>query len=391
MNILLVHNYYQYPGGEDLVFESEGRLLEENGHHVRFLKFRNTSIRGKIGKLRAAIFCLYNPKSKALLNDAIKQTWPDVIHIHNIFPLASPSILFLAKRYNIPVVITLHNYRMICPSATLYHDGKLYLKSIKKTFPIDAIIKKVYRNSVFQTAMCVTFYGIHKILGTWHKKVDRYITLTNFAHNLFQSSSLKVPESKFVVKSNFVFDPGESTLERADFFLFIGRLSQEKGIQCLLDLAKMKVCSIKICGTGPMEEVVRSVAVELENLEYLGQLDRSEVLGELKKSKALIFPSVWYEGMPMVIIEALATGTPVICTNLGGQNEMINHGINGLKFEADNYLEFLSCIKLIEGMDDKDYFSLSRNARKTYEEQFSAPANYKALVKIYNSVISKNG
>src|SRR5688572_15009132 len=185
MKILLVHNYYKQAGGEDIIFQSESELLSAHGHFVERLVFDNKTIKTFFDTLISGLRSIYNPVSASALRKRIELFNPDIIHVHNFIPLASPSIFFVARKFNIPIVLTLHNYRLICPSATLFYNGKIYEKSIHATFPFDAVIKGVYRNSPIQTFVLAAMIVLHRMLDTWRTKVDCYIALSHFAKDKF--------------------------------------------------------------------------------------------------------------------------------------------------------------------------------------------------------------
>src|SRR6266850_2523496 len=225
MKILLIHNKYQQePGGESFVFQAEGELLSRHGHFVDRLVFDNGKIKTILDKCLSGLKSIYNPESARKLRKKIETFSPDIIHVHNFVPLASPSIFFVAKKYNVPVIVTLHNYRLICPSVTLFHNQKVYEKSINSVFPIDAIVKGVYRNSRMQTAVVAVMIALHNIIGTWRSKIDFYITLSNFAREKFKMSILSLREGSLIVKPNFVMDCGMGDSVRQDYFLYVGRL-----------------------------------------------------------------------------------------------------------------------------------------------------------------------
>ncbi|HZX74027.1 MAG TPA: glycosyltransferase, partial [Cyclobacteriaceae bacterium] len=317
MKILLIHNQYQQPGGEDSVFKAERELLSKYGHKVEYMIYHNSAIKTLLDKVVFGLKTIYNPDSAKALANKIRDFNPDVIHVHNFLPIVSPSILFTAKKHSIPVVLTLHNYRLICPSATLFYHGKIYEKSIHSQFPFDAIWKGVYRNSKTQTAIVALMTTIHRFLGTWQNKVDRYITLTQFGRNRFENSILALETKKFCVKPNFVEDYGNATNEREDFFLFIGRLSEEKGIRTLLKAASLHNFRLTIIGDGPLKQMVEESTQRNPLIRYLGFQGKAVIKDNLKRCKALIFPSIWYESFGLTIIEAFSTGTPVIASNLG--------------------------------------------------------------------------
>lgn len=386
MRILLIHNKYQQKGGENVVFEAECELLEKNGHTVEKVLFDNLHIKTSWNKFMAGIKSLYNFDSAAVVEDAIKSFKPDLIHVHNLFPLASPSIFYVAEKHAVPVIATLHNYRLICPSATLFHDGKIYEKSIHTVFPLDPIFQGVYRNSVIQTASAVLMTGIHKLLGTWKNKVDRYIVLTDFAKRKFLNSSLGVPAEKMVVKPNFTVDHGSGTYPREDFFLFIGRLTEEKGIKTVLECAKISNANIKIIGDGPLRAEVEHQASIHSNIQYLGFQDKETINNILKRTKALLFASLWYEGFPMTILEAFAAGTPVICSKLGGPGEIVEDHISGLHFVPGNAEDLAHKMLLLA--DNKGLIAtLGKGARNIFQTKYSEESNYQRLLNLYLEVV----
>jgi glycosyltransferase involved in cell wall biosynthesis len=386
MRILLVHNKYQQAGGEDLVFETEGELLVHYNHLVERLIFDNKEIRTLLDKFLIGLKGLYNPDSSRKLEDRIKRFKPDIIHVHNFVPLASPSIFYAAKRNKIPVVVTLHNYRMICPSATLFYDHQIYEKSVHSVFPLNAIYKGVYRNSRIQTAGMVLAMSIHNLIGTWRNKVNKFIVLTEFARNKFTHSALRVSADQFLLKPNFIKDPGNGEANRDNFFLFIGRLSEEKGIDTLLNAAKLHNFKLVIIGDGPLRKKVEEFSAATSNIDYRGFQQKPVILDVLKKCKALLFPSVWYEGFPLTILEAFATGTPVIGSRIGGVAEIVTDNFNGLHFEAGNENDMIRKITQMEqiGLAKK----LSENARNTYLERYTPERNYKTLMEIYDGAIA---
>ncbi|HEX6891393.1 MAG TPA: glycosyltransferase [Chryseolinea sp.] len=386
MRILLLHNKYQYAGGEDKVFESEGELLSQHNHQVERIVFDNSSITTGVDKLLSGIMGVYNFRSANVVSKKMKEFKPDIFHVHNFVPLASPSIFYAAKRNNVPVVLTLHNYRLICPSATLYHNHGIYEKSIKSIFPFDAVIKGVYRNSVLQTAGIAVMTTLHNLIGTWKNKVDKFITLTAFARSKFLDSRVKASAHQFMLKPNFIEDPGNGTEVREDFFLYVGRLSEEKGIRVLLNAFRKTDLKLIIIGDGPLQSEVESVVNERRNILYLGFQPKSAIMDHLKRTKSLIVPSTWYEGFPLTILEALATGTPVIGSRLGGIAEIVTDKINGILFEAGDEN---SLIHALNELNSHDFKVLSTNARTCYLENYTPERNYKMLMDIYQAAMTR--
>jgi glycosyltransferase involved in cell wall biosynthesis len=386
MRILVIHNRYSQYGGEDAVFETETELLIRHGHFVERLIYDNKILKSFFAKCLSILKMFYNPESARLLSRKIESFRPDVIHVHNFFPLASPSIFFVAKRYNVPIIATLHNYRLVCPSAMLYHRHEIYENSLRSVFPLDSIFRGVYRNSVLQTGIIALMTTIHHWLGTWRNRVDRYVVLTKFSKSKFSASALGIPDEKFVIKPNFVMDFGSGKRNREDFFLFVGRLSEEKGIETLLKATRLGNFKLKIIGDGPFKKMVEEYAKENSNIEYLGFQQKPVIIDVMKKAKALIFPSVWYEGLPMTIIESFSTGTPVIASRLGGMQEVVTDEFNGLHFEAGNEIELINKVEQFKIMSE-DAKRLSDNARRTYLEKYSPDKNYLQLNSIYEQTI----
>jgi len=384
MKILLIHNSYKQKGGEDAVFKNEFNLLKSLGFKVDKLLFSNLCIKSAKDQILTGIYSIYNYKSAKLLEDRIKTFKPDIIHIHNWFPLASPSIILTAKKQNIPVVMTLHNFRLICPNALLFRNGKICEKCIDKFFPYPAIFNKCYRNSYLQTLSVSLVTFTHKVFQTW-QKIDKFIALTEFQKNKFLSSSLKIPKEKISVKPNFTKDFGMGFNKRENFFLYVGRLSEEKGIDTLLEAFKNTQFVIKIIGDGNLKHFILKHSQKYKNIIFLGYKNKNEVIQYMKKAKALIFPSKCYEGFPTVLVEALSVGTPVITSNIGSQAEIIKDGYNGLHFKVNNELDLRSkLVKFLSSKNKKFY----ENARKEYLDKYTPEKNIQILTKIYGEVIN---
>jgi glycosyltransferase involved in cell wall biosynthesis len=383
MKVLLIHNKYQQRGGEDAVFENETELLRKHGNIVETIIYNNNDI-AHLSKVELAIKLFYNKDSYSELNAIFKKFEPEIIHVHNFFPLASPSIFFAAKKNKIPIVVTFHNFRLICSNGILFKDNNTCEKCVNSVFPLSGIVNKCYRNSIIQTSLLTSMTAFHKLIKTWNKKIDGYICLTEFSKNKLVNSSLKLDENKAYIKPNFSFEERIEVNKRENFYLFVGRLSEEKGIKTLLELGKKSEIKLKIAGTGEMQEEVLAACKEFTNIEFLGQRNKEELNKLYSKCKALIFPSTWYEGFPMTIVEALSNGTPVICSEIGGLPEIIIHNYNGLLFEPNNTDSLLSSILDFE--ENKiDFYA---NARKSYDDNFSSEKNYHALMSIYNKIIT---
>lgn len=388
MNILLIHNRYKEAGGgEDAVFRAESELLSQYQHKVDHLIFDNNEIKTSVDRFVAGFKLIYNPNSANILKKKIAEFRPDVIHVHNFVPIASPSIFFVARRHGIPVILTLHNYRLICPSTMLYHNKRIYERSIRALLPLDAILKGVYGDSRMQTAAVVVMTALHSFIGTWRNKIDQYIALTEFARNKFAGSALSIPSEKLRVKPNFVFDHGPGPEVRKEFFLFVGRLCEYKGIPTLLEAARRSKCKLVIIGDGPMRQEVVDFARGNPDVTYLGFQEPSVVMNYIKMCKALIFPSKVYEGFPITILQAFSAGTIVVASRLGGMAEIIQSGVNGFHFEVENVDDLISRMREISA--GPEYLrSVAANARLSYCELYTPEKNYTLLMNIYACALS---
>ena len=400
MKILLIHNRYTLHGGEDTVFEAEKALLEKNGHQIETLIFDNKSDAG-LAKLKMIYSIFYNSHSAKLLTDKIKAFQPQIIHVHNFFRMASPAIFYVAHKYNIPVVQTLHNYRLICANALLLRDNKPCELCVTHKFPLAGIKYKCFGNSYLKTAQLTLMTFLHKYLGTWKEKITTYICLTEFAKNKIAHSSLQIPLEKIVVKANFTEDIGYKNVyyldnqddihqKREDFYLFIGRLSKEKGIDILLEAAKKSNFNLEIIGNGDLKELVEKATQTHPNIIYHGFQQKDFITNKLKTCKALIFPSIWYEGMPLTILEAFSAGTPVIASDIDNIRELITDNYNGVHFNYGNATDLAEKVQNFEDNFNNNFQNIAHlytQARLTYEQKYTPEIIYKQLIAIYEQAI----
>lgn len=388
MRILFVHNRYQQAGGEDRALELESSLLIEKGHEVTILFFDNQGLT-ESWLQKAVTFrnAIYNKGSALILRKKILAFKPDIIHFHNVFFAASPSVIKEASVQGIPVVFTLHNYRLICSNALLLRDNKPCEICVQKKLPFDGIRYGCYRKSALASAMVTLSTGIPKLRDSWHRWVDQFIVLSSFAKEKFLHSSLGATEEQLIVKPNFVPDPGMGHETREDYFLFVGRLSTEKGIHLLMEAFKnMPDQKLRVVGEGPEKDTLNSKYGLLNNIEFLGSQNRDEILSLMKKSRALVFPSIWYEGLPYVILEALSTGTPILASNLGAMASLVKDGYNGLLFDPSDGEKLQSAVRSFNEVPA----TLYQNARETYLNHFHPDKHYSAVMKIYEQTIRKH-
>jgi glycosyltransferase involved in cell wall biosynthesis len=382
LTILVGHNYYQQPGGEDQVFAAEAALLESKGHRV----IRYEECNSRIGNRNAAVAALgavWSSKSARSLSDLVRLHKPDVVHFHNTFPLISPAAYYAVQRQGVPVVQTLHNFRLLCPGATLFREGSVCEECIERKSLLPAVRHGCYRGSRPATAAVATMLSVHRGLGTWQRKVDLYIAVSEFARRKFVDGGL--PKSRVVVKPNFVSpDPGVG-VGRGGYALFVGRLSAEKGISVLTSAwSELIDIPLVVAGDGPLAgtEWPRGVS-------WIGRKPREKILELMREARLLIFPSLWYEGAPMTIVEAFACGLPVIASNLGSMAETVDHERTGLLFDPGGAADLARKVRWAfahpEAME-----AMRVAARREYEEKYTAERNYKLLMAIYETAIANS-
>lgn len=380
MRILIAHNAYKHKGGEDSVVETEIELLRQNGHEVDvFLKHNDET--DNMSRLSLAANTFWSTRSVKEIRRLISAKRPDVIHVHNTLPIISPAIYWIADKENIPIVQTLHNFRLMCPQAMFLRNNQICEDCLGNT-PWRAIPRRCYRNSVAQSTVLAGMVTAHRIMGTWRNKVTRYIALNEFCKKLFIAGGL--PPERVVVKPNFVdFAPPPHAARSS--FLFVGRLSIEKGIDTLAKAALMaKTCSIRVAGTGPEASALRLSP----NINPLGGLSGNEVREQMTTSKALILPSIWYENFPRTLVEAFACGLPVIASRLGALAELVEDGVTGLLFEPGNAEDLARKLRWADE-HPAELSVMGGNARAHYEANFTADINYRQLVSIYSEAIAE--
>ena len=388
MRVLVVHNFYQQWGGEDECAIQETNLLKAHGHEVDLLSRHNDEIK-KLSKLRmGALFFepTWSPKSFRVTCQAIKSFKPDVIHCHNFFPLISPAIIYAASKYNVPVVQTLHDWRLLCPTGWLFRNGKVCEECIDKTL-LSGIRYRCYHESSIQTASVALMLATHRTLKTWDRRIDAYIALTEHGKAKFVQGGL--PAEKIHIRPNFFPQTPNIEMPRREYALFVGRLSEEKGIKILLEAWQyLPEIPLVIVGDGNLMPWAKSFIQDrkINNVRLVGFVPLDEVLEYQKKAMFLVMPSVWYETFGRVILEAYSVGTPVIASRLGAMAELVDEGSTGLCFTPGDATDLQS--KVNYAMNNRDTLAVwGMNARRKLLEQYSPDVAYEKLMCIYGHVI----
>ena len=388
-NILIVHNYYQIPGGEDTVVANEKKMLEEHGHKVVLYSRNNSELKGmaKLQKLMLPLTTVFNPRTYNDIKRLIKTEQIDIVHVHNTLNLISPAVYYAARTMKVPVVQTVHNFRLLCPGATLYRGEHICEDCVSKGL-MCAVRHNCYRNSKLQTLACVISTKIHRMTGIYGK--INYICLTEFnKEKLHELKQIKA--DKVFVKPNFVEAPMDEIVsyeKRDNQFIFAGRLDKLKGIDLLFEAWKqMGIAAPKlvVCGNGPMEEWCRKFLADHPNcnIEMRGLVSNKEAKKVIANSKVLILPTQWYEGFPMTIVEAFSSGVPVIVGDIGNVGSLIEDGVNGVKFKYDSADSLIQAVELFEQLPRE---ILGENAYMTYRRNYAQDSNYKLLNRIYLSI-----
>lgn len=389
MKVLLVHNYYKSgsPSGEDSVFENEKRLLTNAGVDVSVYARYNDDINESNlrGRLSAVSDLFWSSRAFDDIRSIIQKRKPDIAHFHNTFPLVSASGYAACLELSVPVVQTLHNYRLVCANGVFLRDGNVCERCLGKS-PVQSIRFGCYRNSRLASAAVTAMLMVNRKRHVYESWISRYIALTKFAADKFVDAGL--PKGKIAVKPNFLPNaPAAEFRGRREHFIYVGRLGEEKGIRTLLEAWKHIVdIKLLIVGDGPLrDEVVSMISSTDINAEYIGFRSRDEVLKLVARAKCQIVPSLCYEGFPMVILEAFACGTPVICSKIGSLEEIVAHGDNGLHFRAGDSNALRAAVD--EMVVRQDMNAMGKAGRQTFLEKYDPDTNCEQLLSIYDSVL----
>ncbi|CAI1766566.1 Glycogen synthase [Serratia fonticola] len=389
MKVLVVHNKYLVEGGEDIVFKNETEALKKNGIEISYLIKDNEKLTF-FCKIKLFFSSILSFRSFIDMKRAIEDTTPDIIHVHNFFPKFSPSIFWAAKIKKIPIVMTLHNYRIICPSATFFIDNEVNTRSIKGG-PWWTLSRRVYKNSLIGTmSLCWMIY-LNKKINTWDK-VTKFICLTEFSKEIFVNFG--IPSEKILIKPNLYPENIENIAEgdyRVDFdlperfVLFVGRLTKDKGVNVILESLNENSYLTVIVGEGPLENIIKGC----KNVLFLGRRSSACITYLMRKAAALLVPSLWFEGLPMVVVEAYANKLPVIASDIGSLSEVVINDVTGIHLNPGDKNCLSSSINKI--CSDFTYRAiLSEGAYSYFSNHFEERNNIDMLVSIYKEVINES-
>lgn len=398
MKIVLVHCHYQRPGGEDVVFEQERQLLERAGHQVVLFIRSNQGLDSYSGLQRLVLVqkAVWNGDTRREFAELLRVEKPDLVHVHNIWVNISPSIYGACREAGVPVVQTLHNYRLMCPAGTFFRNGAICEECMEHTL-WRSVRYACYRNSRAISAAKALMLTVHDRLGTWERDIDCNIVLTEFARNKFLEGGM--PARKMFVKPNFVHpDPllqganGKCTqFANEDYAVFAGRLSPEKRVSTLLaawNRLRIRIPLVIVGGGQQLEELENDALKEnLDMITFTGTLPRDQTLAIIKGARFLIFSSEWYETFGLTMIEAFACHVPVLCSKLGAMQEIVEDGRTGLHFRPGDAQDLAEKIEWAWNHPER-MRQMGEEGRREYESKYTAEKNYPRLMEIYQHALA---
>ena len=388
MRILVVHNSYQQPGGEDACVSTEIQMLRSYGHSVGQFQISNKTI-PDLSNIALFASTIWNIDSYRLLRSKIHLFRPDIVHFHNTFPLISPSGYYAASAEHVPVVQTLHNFRSSCLNALHFRNGSICDTCNSKAFLWPGVMHGCYRGSraaSFASAMSLT---LHRLAGTLRNRVNAFIALSENSRRQFIAAG--IPQDRIYVKGNSVFPEPQPGAGGGGYAIYVGRLSMEKGISVLLEAWSLlgNAHELHIVGDGPLAPMVQAACERHSTIVWHGAKDYDTVLQFVGNADVLIVPSECYENFPRVIVESFAKGTPVIASDLGAMSELIARNHTGLLFRPGSSQDLVAKLKQFYGNSDEFDFRRKR-AREDFQRKHSQDKNYASLLGIYGLAIASH-
>lgn len=387
MQILSIHNRYLQRGGEEESYELEAQILKEQGHEVDVYEESNFTLE-QLSLIEISLKTIWSQKTYQLVSNQLSTKNYDVVHVHNFFPLISPSVYYAAKKAQVPVIQTLQNFRLLCPNGLFLRQGQVCEDCLGKFIPYPGIIHGCYRNSKLSSAGVATMLTVHRALGTWKNLINRYIALTNYDRDKFIQGGL--PPEKIVVKPNIIHpDPGVGE-GKGNYAVFVGRLSVEKGIDTLLDAWEYlaQYIPLKIVGEGPLNDLVAATVRRIPQIEWLGYKPLTEVFEIVGQAQFFIYPSKWNETFSRVAVEAFAKGTPVIAAaGVLAMADLVDPGRTGLHFQIGDAEDLICQVRWL--LERPELLAqMRRNARAEFERRYTPQENYRQLITVYQDAIT---
>ncbi|MHB9756156.1 glycosyltransferase [Streptomyces sp. BYX5S] len=393
MRVLVVHNYYSsgQPSGENRVVDEEVALLRSAGHHVERFERRSDDIAGRslLGKVAVPLLVPWNPAVRKELTARLRAERPDVVHVHNVFPLLSPSVLTACADAGVPAVATLHNYYQVCPPGTLQRDGRLCTECVGSSVPLPAVRHGCYRDSRLATVPLAVNLSVNR--RRWWSGVERFFCISAAQRDLLVSSGM--PADLLTVKHNFVPDPGARREGDGEQLLYLGRLAEAKGVRVLMAAWDMVAAQggvgvpLVLAGAGPLEREVRAWAQGRDDVRFVGLLEPDEVRKAVARSVAVVAPSLAPETFGLVVAEAMAAGVPAVASGHGAFVELVDDGATGLLHRPGERTSLASCLRGIAEEPGRNR-EMGLAARRRYERGFSPAVGLARLEEEYRAVIA---
>lgn len=394
MHVLVVHNRYNsaQPSGENNVVDQEVALLRGAGHRVGVFERRSDDIAGRSlpGKVAVPLLVPWNPAVRRELAARLRAERPDVVHVHNVFPLLSPSVLAACADAGVPAVATLHNYTQVCPPGTLQREGRSCTECVGAATPLPAVRHGCYRNSRLATVPLAVGLSVNR--RRWWSGVERFFCISAAQRDVLVAAGM--PAERLAVKHNFVPDPDARRSGTGEHVLYLGRLAEAKGVRLLM-AAWDEVSAgggigvpLVIAGTGPLEGEVTAWAAGRDDVRYVGLYDPEQCRRAVARSVAVVAPSTWLEAFGLVVVEAMAAGVPTVAAGHGAFVELVEDGVTGLLHRPGETASLAACLRRITAEPDRNR-RMGLAARRRYEQGFSPAVGLERLVEGYRSAIAE--
>lgn len=392
MHVLVVHNRYSsaQPSGENKVVDQEVELLRAAGHRVEVFERRSDDIaaRSLPGKVAVPLLVPWNPAVRAELAARLRTERPDVVHVHNVFPLLSPAVLAACADAGVPAVATLHNYTQVCPPGTLQRDGRPCTECVGSA-PLPAVRHGCYRNSRLATVPLAVSLSVNR--RRWWSGVERFLCISAAQRDVLVRAGM--PAERLAVKHNFVPEPGVRRSGTGEHLLYLGRLAEAKGVRLLMAAWDGIAASggagvpLVVAGAGPLEREVTAWAAGRDDVRYVGLYDRAQCRRAIAQAVAVVAPSTWLEAFGLVVVEAMAAGVPAVAAGHGAFVELVEDGVTGLLHRPGDAASLATCLRRITAGHAADR-EMGRAARRRYEQAFSPAVGLERLVKEYRTAIA---
>ncbi|MGI5347195.1 glycosyltransferase [Streptomyces sp. CA-250714] len=393
MHVLVVHNRYAsaQPSGENNVVDQEVALLRAAGHRVEMFERRSDDIatRSLLGKAAVPLLVPWNPAVRTELAARLRTSRPDVVHVHNVFPLLSPAVLAACADVGVPVVATLHNYTQVCPPGTLQRDGRPCTECVGSAVPLPAVRHGCYRSSRMATVPLAVSLSVNR--RRWWSGVERFFCISAAQRDVLVRAGM--PAERLAVKHNFVPEPDDRRVGDGEQLLYLGRLAEAKGVRLLMAAWDEIAASgdvgvpLVVAGAGPLEGEVTAWAAGRDDVRFVGLYDPAECREAIARSVAVVAPSTWLEAFGLVVVEAMAAGVPAVAAGHGAFVELVEDGVTGLLHQPGDPASLVSCIRRIAA-DPARNREMGQAARRRYEQGFSPAVGLERLVDGYRTAIA---